>query len=122
MTERTNGRFRFKVAFRELADDRGLAIHVFGPTSNSSEEEEVLRFDCFENQPHYHLAWSYRNDPLIPIEASNPFEWAIDKLANDIKTLLVSANASPMDDQELRDLKELLSFIQSHGKELADAA
>ena len=121
MTERTNGRFRFKVAFRDLGEDRGLAIHIFGPTHNSSEEE-VLRFDCFEKQPHYHLAWSYRSDPFIAVEASDPFRWAIDKLSTDMQRFLHQADALPMTEQELGSLKQTLSSIQSDGEALKGAA
>ena len=121
MTERVNGRFRYEVAFRELGDDRGLAIHVFGPTESSSEQE-VLRFDCFENQPHYHLAWSYRNDPFIVIDAADPFAWAIEKLASDIQSLLLEANALPMNDQELDANTGILRGIQTYGEGLLGAA
>ena len=46
------GNVRFGLEFRELSGDRGLAIHVL--TDTLGQEVEVLAFDCFENQPHYH--------------------------------------------------------------------
>ena len=114
-TIRRNGRFRFEVAYRDLGDDRGLAIHVFGPTS-TTPDAEVLRFDCFENQPHYHVAWSYRNDPFIPIEAEDPFSWAVAKLTSDLPDLLEKADGLPMDELEQSNLAVTLQAVQSEGE------
>ena len=111
---RRNGRFRFEVAYRDLGDDRGLAIHVFGPTS-TTPDAEVLRFDCFEKQPHYHVAWSYRNDPFIPIEAEDPFSWAVAKLTNDLPKLLEQAAALPMNETEQSKTAETLEGVLTEG-------
>lgn len=46
------GNIRFGLEFRELANDRGMAIHVL--TDALGQEFELLAFDCFENGPHYH--------------------------------------------------------------------
>ena len=121
MYETQNGRFRLKVALRNVEDDRGLAIHVYGPTADS-DEEEVLRFDCFEKEPHYHLAWSYRNEPFTRIESSDPFAWAISKLRDNIETLLQQASSLPMSESEKVDLQSMLSTIERQGREIASAA
>jgi hypothetical protein len=45
------GRLRFGIEYRRLQNDQGICIHVFrGP---DDQQDEVLRFDCFERQPHY---------------------------------------------------------------------
>jgi hypothetical protein len=46
------GNLRFGLEFRELANDRGMAIHVLSDVAG--EEVELLAFDCFEKGPHYH--------------------------------------------------------------------
>lgn len=46
------GNIRFGLEFREVANDRGLAIHVMSDVAD--EEVELLAFDCFEVGPHYH--------------------------------------------------------------------
>ncbi len=107
------GRYTFKLADRDLGDDGGLAIHVYGPTL--SGDEEVLRFDCFRHQPHYHIAWSYRDDPFIPIEATDPFAWAIDKLRTDFVQLLAEADAVPASAEELHELDEVLNSLALSG-------
>jgi hypothetical protein len=59
------GRFRIRLVYRRNDIDEGLTVHVFGPAGG--RDEEMLRFDCFRAQPHYHLAWSYREAPFVPI-------------------------------------------------------
>src|SRR5436305_12427499 len=52
----TAGALRFGIEYRRLQNDQGICIHVFaGP---DDRQDEVLRFDCFEREPHYHYAWS----------------------------------------------------------------
>jgi hypothetical protein len=46
------GNIRFGLEFRELANDRGMAIHVLSDVAG--QEIELLAFDCFEGGPHYH--------------------------------------------------------------------
>jgi hypothetical protein len=46
------GNIKFGLEFRELRNDRGMAIHVLGDVAG--QEVELLAFDCFENGPHYH--------------------------------------------------------------------
>jgi len=46
------GNIRFGLEYRELANDRGLAVHVL--TDSLGQEFELLAFDCFEKGPHYH--------------------------------------------------------------------
>jgi hypothetical protein len=46
------GNVRFGLEYRELANDRGMAIHVVSDVAG--QEVELLAFDCFENGPHYH--------------------------------------------------------------------
>ena len=58
MYESEVGRFSFSIEHRDLGSDCGPCIHVYGPTPHSSHEE-ILRFDCFAKDPHYHIAWSF---------------------------------------------------------------
>ena len=121
MFETQNGRFRFRVAFRNVEGDQGLAVHVYGPTADSADEE-VMRFDCFEKEPHYHLAWSYRNDPFVRIESTDPFGWALAKLRDHIEDLLREASSLPMNESEKADLESTLSTIEHQGREIARTA
>jgi len=46
------GNIRFGLEYRNLRNDRGMAIHVLSDVAG--QEVELLAFDCFENGPHYH--------------------------------------------------------------------
>ena len=46
------GGLTFRAEYRTQGDDRGPAIRVFGDVNG--EPKQVLRFDCFEDDPHYH--------------------------------------------------------------------
>ena len=75
----------------------------------------MLRFDCFEHEPHYHLAWSYRSEPFIRIDATDPFSWALGKIGHDVNALLAAASAEPMDDVELGALEATLDQVRAEG-------
>ena len=110
-----NGRYRFRLVYREVAGDYGLAVHVFGPANNRIEE--VLRFDCFESQPHYHLDWSYRDEPFISIAAQNPFEWSLALISSSFSEVLEQAEADSPTAEELAEIPQVVSTLrmQSQG-------
>ena len=72
------GSVRFGVEFRELASDRGIAIHVLGDVAG--QEVELLTFDCFENAPHYHYGPMAKNQRLYLDVTTVPdsLRWALD--------------------------------------------
>ncbi len=72
------GAVRFGVEFRQLANDRGVAIHVLGDVGG--EERELLTFDCFERAPHYHYGPRAKNQRLYldMTTVPDPLGWALD--------------------------------------------
>jgi hypothetical protein len=72
------GPVRFGVEFRELANDRGVAIHVLGDVAG--QEYELLTFDCFERAPHYHYGPRAKNQRLYldTTTVPDPLGWALD--------------------------------------------
>ena len=70
---------------------------------------EVLRFDCFEKQPHYHVGFS---EPPVPIEAPDAFRWAVEKLRRDLGKLLRHAGALPLNANEEDRLADVLAVIE----------
>jgi hypothetical protein len=57
MSETTSERIEaggvvFDVEYRVFGGDRGPAVRVFGDVDGRSVQ--LLRFDCFEKDPHYH--------------------------------------------------------------------
>ena len=58
------GTVRFKLGYREAISDQGVSISVYADVAG--EEAELLRFDCFEHQPHYHYGPEKKDERLYP--------------------------------------------------------
>jgi hypothetical protein len=67
-------------------DDRGVALHVFGsnlggPGADSRGRVEFLRFDCFNEDAHYHyVSWRERSNEMLHIDTvadGDPLVWAL---------------------------------------------
>jgi hypothetical protein len=87
------GALTFGIEYRHLQNDQGLCIHVYrGPDYRN---DEVLRFDCFERQPHYHYAWS-ANDQYVPLDPTadgEPLHWTLERLRTRLPAMLIRAGA-----------------------------
>mgnify|MGYP001176822701 CR=1 FL=1 len=46
------GGLEFRIDYRTFGGDRGPAVRVFGDVDGT--DTQILRFDCFDNTPHYH--------------------------------------------------------------------
>ena len=83
------------VAGLENIDDRGVSIHVFG--NSGGESLEYLRFDCFEEDPHYHyISWKDHSNEMIhidPIADGDPLGWTLDRLRLRLPFMLERAGA-----------------------------
>jgi len=110
------GRFTFRLVHRVVAGDRGLTLHVFGP--HQEREEEVLRFDCFDRRPHYHLGWSYRAEQFVEVAAVDPLAWTLDEIERRMPRLLTRAEADPMNSVELDGLGAAVRRIRQWRRQL----
>ncbi len=76
--------------------DEGICIHVYGNELEGADKE-LLRFDCFRMNPHYH----YRNktvDKNIRLELDftaegDPLAWTLDKIRNRLPIMLLRCDA-----------------------------
>ena len=91
--EAANGQSRGQTT--EL-DDRGVSIHVFG--RQDGEEREFLRFDCFEEDPHYHyISWRERSNEMLhmdPAATGDPVSFALECIERRLPALLRRASAA----------------------------
>jgi hypothetical protein len=73
------GNLRFGLEFRELRNDRGMAIHVLGDVAG--QEIELLAFDCFERGPHYHYGPRNQDVRIYWDTAlvSDPLQWTLEQ-------------------------------------------
>lgn len=77
-------------------DDRGVSLHVFG--ADDEGRREYLRFDCFEEDPHYHYVdWGAQTNQMVHIDPDaqgDSLAWAIDRIRNRLPEMLQRAGAS----------------------------
>jgi hypothetical protein len=76
----------------EVVEEDGLSLHVF----DSSTGAEILRFDCFDDAPHYHLldAGRVRNIVIEHDPGDGPLlDWALPQLRDGLARLLAEAGA-----------------------------
>lgn len=60
------GPFQFRFRFRTSDRDRGPTLEVYGLQAESWQE--VLKFDCFENGPHWHRVRPDASQDVIQLE------------------------------------------------------
>jgi hypothetical protein len=79
----------------EELDDCGVSLHVFG--LSDGEYLEYLRFDCFQEEPHYHyVGWSRRSNELLhidPVADGDPLAWALDRIRTRLPQMFERAGA-----------------------------
>lgn len=79
--------------------DRGVSLHVFGAGSGGARLE-YLRFDCFDEDPHYHyVSWSQKSNEMIHIDRiadGDPLAWAIERIRTRLPQMLARAGAAEL--------------------------
>jgi hypothetical protein len=70
------GGLEFEVLRREVGEDSGTSIEIFGEVAG--QRTQVLRFDCFQKDPHYHMPPAAPGQLAIdPARVGDPLEWAL---------------------------------------------
>jgi hypothetical protein len=76
-------------------EDRGVSLHVFA--EQDGEQRELLRFDCFVEDPHYHyISWRARTNDMVhvdPIADGDALAWAIERIRTRLPQMLERAGA-----------------------------
>ena len=74
--------------YRELMPDQGLCVQVFGEVDGS--DVEILRFDCFDQMPHYHYGPANNNIRLNMDKTTvgNPFGWTMGHLRTKLPEMI----------------------------------
>ena len=111
------GAFTFGLVHRNVEADGGLTLHIFGPVKG--KEEEILRFDCFKANPHYHVGFSYRGYEALEIHSDEPFKWTIDALTTSFDEFADRAGADMDTVGDVKSkLAEALPAIAERGRAL----
>ena len=113
------GPLTFGIEYRRLQTDQGICIHVFGDLNGN--QEEFLRFDCFERAPHYHYAWS-TDDQYVALDTTaegDPLQWTLERLGTRLPAMLIRAGAGELARTlDQRDINAALPTIQGWAESL----
>lgn len=77
-------------------DDSGVSLHVV----DTDQRREYLRFDCFDEGPHYHYLFPGRPFqrwvPYDPAANGPMLDWALDRLRSRLAEMLVTAGGEDL--------------------------
>ena len=94
------GELRFNVRYtRARTGDHGPSLRIYGDVEG--KPVQLLRFDCFENQPHFHYDPEGKNNQLRmdKTKVSDPIAWSMDYLRGNVASLVRIAGYSALADQ-----------------------
>jgi len=85
------GTITFALQYRALMPDQGVSLQVVGDVAGT--ETELLRFDCFDQRPHYHYAPDGKNErhDMDKTTAGNPVGWMLKQLRAKLPEMLKQA-------------------------------
>jgi hypothetical protein len=87
-------------------DDFGASLHVCGP-----DGLEHLRFDCFENEPHYHyIEQSNQANTIVRIDelaVGDPIEFSLSCVAQHLPDMLRHTGAGELADAAAERMGEV---------------
>jgi len=107
------GRLRITVEYRRTPEDEGQAVRVFGMVGNG--ERQVLRFDCFVDDPHYHYDPDGKNElhHMQDEGIEDPVEWTLHRLERNLAEMIRRAGFGSLADQvDQEQVARLLPAIQ----------
>lgn len=114
------GLIKFSITYRDLYNDQGVCIQVIGRHEN--KDVEMLRFDCFDQHPHYHYS-PENNDSrhfLDTVTSGNPIGWCIKQLNTRLFEMLVRAGYQKLATQlDIQQVKKKLKEVESTARSLA---
>lgn len=79
---------RFAVDYRTTGTDRGPSLRIYGDVEGKSVQ--LLRFDCFDHEPHFHYDPQGKNNRIFlnTARVSDPIAWSMDYMRGNMKTLV----------------------------------
>ena len=120
------GPIDFAMSYRqEIMDDQGLCLQVYSKINN--HDTEILRFDCFDQNPHYHYGPENHNIRLHmdKTTAGNSLGWTLGNVRNKLSTMVERAGyedlannleANPISDATLDELESTARNMALEGR------
>ena len=90
---------RFAVEYRATRTDRGPSLQVLGDVEG--KPVQLLRFDCFEQEPHFHYDPDGKNNRIFlnKARAGDPIAWSMDYLRGNVTSLVRIAGYGTLADR-----------------------
>jgi DNA-directed RNA polymerase subunit H (RpoH/RPB5) len=113
------GGLRFNVRYSKTANDRGPSLRVYGDVED--KPVQLLRFDCFEHEPHFHYDPDGKNNQLRmdKTKVSDPIAWSMDYLRGNVTSLVRLAGYNALAEQ--LDEEVLTAALPTVEKALRDS-
>ena len=120
------GPIDFAMSYRqEIMDDQGLCLQVYSKVGD--HDTEILRFDCFDQNPHYHYGPENHNIRLHmdKTTAGNSLGWTLGNVRNKLSTMVERAGyedlasnleANPISDATLDELESTARNMALEGR------
>jgi hypothetical protein len=110
----------FTVEYRNTRTDRGPSLQVLGEVDG--KRTQLLRFDCFEHEPHFHYDPDGKNNRIFlnTARVSDPIAWSMDYLRGNFASLIRIAGYGKLADQ--LDEAVLTAALPGVEKALRDSA
>ena len=99
---------------RNFGSDGGPSVRVYGEADG--ENIQLLRFDCFRKDPHYHYDPSGKNDQRSLDKTSVPdsVAWTIKQLGHNLVEMIHTAGyASVAEQVDQAAVAQVLSEVES---------
>ncbi len=110
----------FGIEHRVIKGDQGVTIRVL--TADTGTETELLRFDCFDQAPHYHYGIGPGDEKwmLDKTTAGNPIGWTIRQLQERLPQMLAKRGYASVAKKIVTDtLEKEIANVESHARSLA---
>ncbi len=108
------GGVELRVDKRTFGSDGGPSVRVYGEAAG--ESVQLLRFDCFRKDPHYHYDPSGKNDQRHLDKASVPdsVAWTIEQLGQNLAEMIHTAGyASVAEQVDQNAVVQILPEVES---------
>jgi hypothetical protein len=118
------GNIRFGLEMRTVGPDGGPAIHLLADVAD--QEIELIAFDCFRINPHYHYGPRYRNERIFldTTLVDDSLEWVLDQFKSGKLRAMIERAGYPTIAAEVDPdlLAAKLPEVESTIKSMAHAA
>ena len=108
------GGIELHVDNRDIGEDGGPSVRVYGEVDD--ENVQLLRFDCFRKDPHYHYDPSGKNDQRSLDKESVPdsVAWTVEQLEQNLVEMIHTAGyASVAEQVDQTAVTQVLSEVES---------